>query len=295
MTRGRLAGGIGVLSLALLLGGQQVRAQEGAAWYEQARRGREYRVPDAVELAAAQRLFVRTLTGEEGESLAADWKAFGFELRSLPAANGPLLVLQERPEARRGRGFYLLRRSGAVGLCWQAPHSFRDEGTGALALLLMQEGRAFAASWNTVPRDLDPAGHSDLAHAEESYLTAFTRALLQVRPQLRVVQLHGFAKHKRITAAGNNADLILSGGERSPDPPLTGLGDCLQRALPLPVRLYPSQVRELGGTSNRIGRLLRQGGAGDFLHLEMSPDLRSLLRTEDSFRRNFAACLGDQP
>lgn len=292
MTR-RMAAG--VLGLALLLGPFPGHAQQGAVMLEQARKGNRYVTPSRSELTRAEDLFVRTLAGEKGAALVADWQAQGFELLTLAEAGESLLVLREHPEARRGRGFYLVRPGAGGGLVWQAPHSFRDEGTGTLALQLMQQGGALAASWNTVPRDLLGEGQSDLARAEPSYLEAFTRALLRVRPQVQVVQLHGFAKSKRTSAAGAAADLILSSGEPSPGAQHTALGGCLQQALPLTVRLYPGQVRELGGTSNRIGRLLRLGGNRNFVHMEMSPAMRTLLTTDPASRRAFAACLGEWP
>ena len=294
MTRARIV--VRALGLALLVVvAHPAQAQESAVLLQQARQGTHYVRPARSELLEVEALFARTLSGEEGAALAADWQAHGFELQPLKEGDGTLLVLRECPEARRGRGFYLLRRGGPGGLVWQAPHSFRDEGTGTLVLQLMLEGRALAATWNTVPRDLLGAGESDLAHAEQSYLTAFSRAVLGVRSQTRVVQLHGFAKSKRSSPAGAAADLILSSGERQPGPQLSSLGACLQQVLPLPVRLYPSQVRELGGTSNRIGQLLRAGGSQGFVHMEMSPAMRSLLKTDPASRRAFAACLGDQP
>lgn len=285
----------GALGLALLLGPCPGHAQQGGVMLEAARKGNRYVTPSRSELTRVEDLFVRTLSGEKGANLVADWQAQGFELLALGEAGESLLALRELPEARQGRGFYLLRPAATSGLVWQAPHSFRDEGTGALALQLMQQGRALAASWNTVPRDLLHEGQSDLAHAEPSYLQAFTRALLRVRPQVQVVQLHGFATAKRTSAAGAAADLILSSGESSPGAQHTALAGCLQQALPLAVRLYPSQVRELGGTSNRIGRLLRLGGNRNFVHMEMSPAMRTLLTTDPASRRAFAACLGERP
>jgi len=292
MTRTMVAGALG---LALLLGTFPVHAQEGAVMLEQARKGNRYVTPSRSELTQVETLFVRTLSGEEREALVTAWQAQGFELLPFPEAGDSFLALREQPEARRGRGFYLLRPGASSGLVWQAPHSFRDEGTGALVLQLMQQGRALAASWNTVPRDLLSEGQSDLAHIEPSYLGAFTRALLRVRPQVQVVQVHGFSKSKRTSAAGAAADLILSSGESSPGAQPFALGACLQQVLPLPVRLYPSQVRELGGTSNRIGQLLRRSGNRGFVHMEMSPAMRSLLTTDPEARRAFAACLGDRP
>lgn len=294
MTRGELGQLACALCLALLLGVAPALAQESAALLSQARKGRLYLPPTRAELAQAEELFTRTLAGEESASLSAAWQTLGFELLALRERDEDFLVVRERLEEQRGRGFYLLRRGASQGICWQAPHSFRDEETGVLALQLMQEGKAAAASWNTAPRDTLEQSQSDLAHAEESYLTAFTRALLKVRPQLQVAQLHGFAKSNRTSSDGASADLILSRGENQPDASLTALGACLQQALPLPVRLYPSQVKELGGTTNRIGALLRAGGSEGFLHLELSRAMRTLLKTDSAARRALAACLGDR-
>jgi hypothetical protein len=107
-----------------------------------------------------------------------------------------------------------------------------------------------------------------------------------------VVQLHGFAPANRTTCAGREAALILSAGHRYPGCRLRRLAACLAGSLPGVVRLYPDQVRELGGTTNRIGELLRQAGFSNFIHMEMSPMLRLRLLESAGLREDFLDCLG---
>ena len=55
---------------------------------------------------------------------------------------------------------------------------------------------------------------------------------------------------------------------------------------------YPRDVRELGGTTNRIGQLWRELGREDFLHIELSHALRQRLVGDRGARGEMLACLG---
>lgn len=283
----------GIFLLALLLLAAGAAASEPAELLAEARRGGVYWLPERSAVERAQLLFERTLGGESGPVLVAAWAEEGFEMLALDRPGQRLLALRELPGRKSGRGFYLLRPAAACRLAWQAPHSFRDLDTGDLALALMLEGEAAAAAWNTVPRDQVLAAgrqQSDLAHQRQSILAAFSRAFARVYPDGRLVQLHGFAAENRRTEAAWQAALILSAGHRDPGSGLRTARSCLGQRLDDPVRLFPDEVRELGGTGNSIGAVLREAGFAGFVHAELALQLRRRLGSNTAARNDFQAC-----
>jgi hypothetical protein len=240
----------------------------------------------------AEALFLRLLEGERGDDLEAGWRALGFGLH--PGEANDVIMLWDY-EGHRGQ--YALRGGRTWPLALQAPHRFFDGHTGTIAEQMFAEGGFAAAAWNTTPRRTKAAGEKgsrDLAHLRRTYFNAFTRAFGRVHRDGLVVQLHGFARDKRSTEAGRTADLILSDATRSPGPAALAAADCLRRKMPGVVRLYPAEVRELGGTTNANAAALRDLGLeGSFLHVEMSLDLRLRLRDEADLRQRFSVCLVD--
>jgi hypothetical protein len=238
----------------------------------QASRRQTSLVAPGTKLAAAQALFARTLRAQEPvELLQQAWATLSFELEVYQSNGGQVWLVRESADHQAGRGFYAFRPEQAIPIALQAPHSFADKDTRRLATQLFLSERFRAAAWNTVHRKT-----IDLAHTDASFFNAFTCAFVDVyREQAIVCQLHGFARAKRTTAAGRSADLILSDGSRSPPYWLHVAAKEIRALSPqLVVRLYPVEVSELGATTNRQGRALREAGVGKFLHLEMSPELR---------------------
>ena len=269
-------------------------ADELAGMLDTARREGAYRTPPPAELAAAEALFARTMRGGD-EALAKGWEELDMRLSEVRDGGERFWLLREGA-GKTGRGVYLFRCAGALPLVWQAPHGFKDLDTDRLALALLREGRAAAATLNSVPRDGGRGGErdADLAHLPESYLTAFSRAFVRVHPDGVVIQLHGFTPEGRKDPGARAADLILSAGHRHPGYRLRQAAACLGGKLPGAVRLYPEQARELGGTINRIGRLLRELGFADFIHGELSPALRRELLDSAELRGAFLECLEDR-
>jgi hypothetical protein len=211
---------------------------------------------------------------ETVEVLRADWAELHFELKILESQDQRLWLLRESREHETGRGFYAFRQTPAMPVVLEAPHSFGDKHTRYLTAQLFLDSRFAAAAWNTVHRKI-----VDVAHTDGCFLNAFTRAFVRVhRDHAVVCQLHGFSRAKRTTHAGRASDLIVSNGTRS-------AGFWLHRAVlnlremsaDIEVRLFPDEVSELGAITNRQGRLIRDTGAGKFLHLEMSAELRDAL------------------
>ena len=231
-------------------------------------------LPD--ELERAQRLFARTLRGKEDvEELQRAWTGLEMEMVVLPVADGnDVWLLSEMQQHQLGRGFYAVRPQSSSTAVIEAPHSFADLQTRRITAALFLGGDLRAAAWNTVHRKT-----ADLAHIDTSFYNAFTRAFIDVcRDRAVVCQLHGFAVDRRTTDAGRSSDLILSNGSRSSSVWLYNKARHFRAAFPhLHVRLYPDEVVELGGTTNRQARVLRRAGWGHFLHLEMSGKLRKEL------------------
>lgn len=246
-------------------------------------------LPGGKELGAARRAFADLVTGRgpAQETLHAaglvSYAGVGFD------------ALADAPEAPAGRGLYVMREGGAP-LMISVPHQFKDLKTGRLGALVAEEQNARAAAFNTAPRDLSvgPEGRlSDLGKLDATHFNMFHLALYAAHPKTRIVQLHGYAREKRQTAAGRGTDVIVSNATRRLDPGTRAIVDCLQRA-GFRAGLYPETVTELGGTKNATFAALLDAGApvGTFVHVEISRELRDMLSDENQIRWVFGACLG---
>ncbi|PIX01067.1 MAG: hypothetical protein COZ79_08885, partial [Hydrogenophilales bacterium CG_4_8_14_3_um_filter_62_83] len=233
-----------------------------ADWVQQlaaASSERHFVQPAAAEVARAQALFLRLMQGERGEVLGKAWSDLGFAL--VNDTEQGLTWLQERPEARRGRGFFVFRPDGADAL--QMPHAFNDAMTGQIGIALFRRGRFGAAAWNTVPRDFVADGRrvdADMAHLDDSY-------------------------------AARKAAAILSDGSRTPAAALHRLATCIAAKTGARVLTYPEDVRELGATTNTVAAALRREGFVGFVHIEMSRPLRTDLAHSPAQQRKLLSCL----
>jgi hypothetical protein len=278
--------------LGILPAGDAVSADIEALLHDASRDGR-YRQPDDRELKKAEELFVETLSGKPLAALRPGWNELHFDLEEVTERGSTMLLVKEQGGFRTGRGFYLIRRGG-IPLLLQMPHSFKDENTRRIGYEMALEGKCTAAAWNTVPRWYDENGtrvDADLAHLGASYFTALTRAFLRVRPAGIVAQLHGFAPEKRKSVRAAQADVIISSGRRSVTQAVRDASGCLGKDPSFKVLVYPTDVRELGGTGNAIGRLMGESGNNGFVHLELSGDLRSKLINSAAKRSLLNQCL----
>lgn len=249
-----------------------------------------YVEPSRSELFRIEKLFVRLLDGRRDDQTRAVAEA--MELEWMEPGCG-MLVLRERNGARRGRGVYAFREGGAT-TALQAPHSRSDRSTGRIAARLMQNGAYAAAAWNSLPRrakDGAPGSGADLAHLDATWLVAFSRAFARVHPEGRIVQLHGYSAAKRRTRQARALDAIVSAGHVRPNLAATDIAHCLQDRGVAATGLYPIDVRELGGTTNRVGHALRVAGFFGFVHLEMSRSLRGDLLEQPDRHGAFSDCL----
>jgi len=211
-----------------------------------------------------------------------DWQSL-----TLQQVNHPnFITLQELPTAKQGRGLFAINTQATKNRLLQAPHADSDLYTGKIADRLFLEGEFKAAQWNTVKRDI-----SDMAHEPDTYWQAFTLAFAKQYPDGKIIQLHGYEQDIRKTAAGEASDMILSAGHKAPPPWLQQTAACLKNAFPKRVSLYPSDVRELGGTGNVQGRLLQALKHDGFLHIEMSKAMRKELLDNADTRKLLLNCL----
>lgn len=264
-----------------------------AALLNEASRERAYRQADNTELRRAEELFAATLKGESPATLKEKWRALNFELEEIAAEKEKLILLKEREGHRTGRGFYLVRQGG-IPLMLQMPHSFKDGHTRRIGLDMALTGRCRVAAWNTTPRWYDENGvriDADLAHHPRSYFTALTRAFAQAVPGGTVAQLHGFEARKRKSASGATADVIVSSGRRTVTSRVRRAAECLAVNTGARILIYPSDVRELGGTSNSIGMLLGNLGNSGFIHLELGASFRDELKESRALRATMNRCL----
>jgi len=281
----------GLLALCLLAAGG-ARATSLETLWKAARDGR-YRAPSAAELRQATALFRRELAGDPAPGLRRDWRALGWERHTLKLGNQNCRVLYEAAGRREGRGFYLFCPRAAGCAVLQAPHSFKDLHTGRIALALAGKGRFRATAWNTVPRyseDAQGRRDADLAHLPESYFTALARAVAEHADSGPLIQLHGFSRAAR-RDDGRDAHIILSNGTRRPGTRILELAGRLRQAFGLDTRVYPLDIQELGALTNRQGQVMRAAGRDDFVHIELSLELRRRLREDAAARARFARAL----
>ncbi|HIP38108.1 MAG TPA: hypothetical protein EYG88_01750 [Desulfocapsa sulfexigens] len=267
-----------------------------------ARKGGEYRQLQEEELAAIEVFFGRMLEGERSRELFNTWEKLGFSVRKAQLGGKEVFVLLEKPDKKYGRGFYVfpLRASGSTVL--MMPHGFYDLHTRLIGQQFFGEGEFLAAAWNTVHRNKYPGQNNktafddnpwmwDMADLPNTCFTALTRAFARVQPKGHLVQLHGFAKAKRKSGTARDSDLILSNGTESPPEGLLAFGDCLKINLPVMVRLYPLETKDLGSTENISARILNALGHDGFVQMEMSLGLRERQRSSVGFRKAVLDCM----
>lgn len=299
-------GGLVLIVTLLAAGTGPAVAQTGAAegWDALERMLRHgARLPNrAVRLRLAEPDRARALFLEEliappdWPGRTAAWRALGL-LRTWLVDQDPCsgcLLLREPAGRHEGTGWYLIGPPSDVGPALQLPHAFRDLDTGRVGLALVREHPFVAAAWNSVPRDTplaEAAGTADLAHLEQTLFTSFTEALALSGRVTRLIQLHGFARGKRRTPQGHSSHLILSDGTRVPGATVREAAACLRETVEPATRLYPVEVRELGGRTNVQGRIVRALGL-PFLHVELSRELRRRLLEDAELRSRLYRCLG---
>ncbi len=239
----------------------------------------------AEELEAVRQLFTRTFFADDPSTLTDDWADVEMELQRVPDPlheQGHIWVIRESEHARRGRGVYAVRPQAKFQYALEMPHSFHDRYTREIGLRLFQKSSLTAAAWNTIERT-----EVDLAHVRFHYFNSFTTAFTDAHPSGVVIQLHGFAKHKRAPDA-LDADCIVSNGTRNPPDWVGQIAQKLDTKIEgYSTLLFPSQIDDLGATTNRQAKLIYGNTTASFLHVEMSQPLRDALRRKSDLHYDF--------
>ncbi|MEQ1738798.1 MAG: hypothetical protein ABL884_02740 [Methyloglobulus sp.] len=212
----------------------------------------------------------------------ADWQQLSLQQANHQGYD----TVQELPAAKLGRGFFAIKTRSTKNWLLQAPHADSDLYTGKIASRLFLEGEFKAAQWNTVKRSV-----SDMAHTPDTYWQAFTQVFAEQYPDGNIIQIHGYDQAIRKTEVGETSDMILSAGHDAAPLWLQQVASCLKKTFPQRVSLYPLDVKELGGTTNVQGQLLRSLGHHGFLHIEMSKTMRLELLENAEVRKRFLDCL----
>lgn len=254
-------------------------------YLKEAQQGGSYIKANDNEVLMAKNLFERLLKNENSSDLTKAWQEIGFNLVKIKENGQDLTIIYEQPNQKRGRGFYAFKNL-KEGNSLEAPHDGFDLFTGAIAKRLFIDYPLKAAAWNTVSRK-----QIDLAHSTGTFFQAFSEAVAVVLPQSYLIQLHGFARKKAKTSSGQEAQLILSNGTKNPSATVVAMAKCLKNNLTSKTYLYPITVKELGATTNLIAKNLRNLKFHGFIHVEMSHELRKILRDKQKLQKNFVSCL----
>lgn len=253
-----------------------------------------YRPPDEAESESYRHWVGHLGTSIVERQLPVQPPPPGFTGRVIE--DGRVWLLSERADENRGAGAVALRVALGVPLVLEVPHSFFDSGTLPLAISVFEQAGALALLVNTLHRGgrgpleeraeraRSGESESDVAHREQSF---FHQAHLQVGriwPRARVVQLHGFRDEKVPTAK-----IVVSAAGTGTD--LKPLARAFNDAFGVgTAKLYPDEVKRLGGTQNAQARASRDESR-DFVHLEVAGSLRQQLARQPSLRERFARAL----
>jgi hypothetical protein len=212
-------------------------------------------------------------------------------------------ALLEPPERRRGVGAYVFRvapaAAGAPAILLEAPHAYHDVGTDRIgARLFFESGdpRPRALFTNTIHRYITEAGTrvkrpdsaADVTHNPDHGFNTATVAFAEAVPGTAVIQLHGFAADE---GAAAEAMVVSAGDETGSSPRSRAVAAGLLRLFGAGVERFPEETRRLGATTNVQGRALRRIAGTSFVHIEMSPEVRTALRSDAARRRAFARVL----
>lgn len=228
-------------------------------------------------------------------------KSVGYEFVYLEQNE---YLLREMPSFKHGGGGYVVKDGSSLPIIVQCPHTYYDEHTLDLGWELYKRARAKEFFFNTAHRYLPVAGAApgdfpaDVAHHTNSLFEAMTEGTV-FGPGWNVVQVHGFSSRP-------NTGIVLSSGARIPGNFLVNRAyNNLVPILGGLVKRYPEDVsnehigvtpsrvsEELGATTNVQGQYIRSRGS-QFLHVEISHDLRIKLMSDAHLRSQVLQALAN--
>lgn len=284
-----------LLWLALAAADPGVEAPLQEAW-QAARTEATWRSPYAAERSALRDAVARLAADAASctEETLADARRLlepaDFTLEVLGEGEDRILLLREARE-RRGAGLVAIRCGEADDRVWQAPHAFFDLQTGAIVRRIFAETDARAAMWNTIhryrampgERPEDPVNPADVTRETGSLFHAATVGLAVGNPDLRFLQVHGFAQDLDLEG-------VVSTGNAE-DPP-TAVAQALTPVIG-PTGAFGADTDRLGATRNVQGQMLAEFPGRRFLHLELSREIRASLTADADLRRALVEALGE--
>ena len=247
-----------------------------------------YRPPTTGEYMHAVRLFMDAFAQMDTKLQEDEWRRLGYEMVHASMDDDRLLVIRPSRKKVECCGVYVFRLTPSAPVALQMPHRFHDYHTGTIGGKLFVESRCRAMAFNTAHRET-----VDMARQAGSYFQAFAEAWSRADPDGFLIQIHGFSSKGRVSNDGGVPAIIISNGTAHPEAWMSTAGECLRESGFDGVCLYPSGIRELGGTRNISGRVMRGNGNGRFLHLELSLSVRETLRDSGLSREAFFDCILD--
>ncbi len=305
--------------MAFFLLAQPVTAQDlhglGLQWEREVRESfgeglGNYKPPSGRERDTGRRLTEAIRRGEAKQALELAHE-LGYEVRPL----GPDLWLYEDGR-ERGWGRILARHGSKRGWVVEVPHPWADMGTPEIGLRLFLALNADVLlvagchRRNHSQPSPDRPFHaiSDMTHTRDTMFQAWHQGAVQEGE--RVVQVHGFSvakAHRRYPDFPPDRDLVLSdGADDGWDPPtLVALHQSLvAQGLSVSVVSFADKANRHRGATTNVQRddleergLVGQGRAGEFIHVEMSENLRAeerLVETASALARAFLMITGDK-
>lgn len=243
---------------------------------------RSPREQERATLIDVTRRLVRALPLCEADALAdlqARLAPIGWQLEAWALGTTTLWVMHE--QQAYGGALVASRCGPARPVFLQAPHGTYDVHTDDIVASAFALSTARVAAFNTSHRyratadehPNDALHPADVTRQPASLFQAITLAWAAQDPEVRVLQVHGFAPTTL------QADVVLSSGRA--DRPPRALQALTATTLGLPpdrVRVFGHDTDVLGGTRNAAGQHLASTPQVRFLHLELSRPLRDALQ-----------------
>ncbi len=244
------------------------------------------------ELKQAEHLFNLLFT----QSSNTEAKTLAIKLGFTWKENKKNIYLKEmntQNKRKTGKGEYRFSKIVKKGIALQAPHRYHDKHTGVIVKKLFSQYDISSIALNSLPRNAVTKGISasaDLAHSDNNYHIAYSRAFANHFPHGNLIQLHGFNAKKRTSIIARDADIIMSTASSWSSNYLFKVQKCLSTQNWVSLR-FPQQVKELGATQNSIASVMRQLGHVGFTHLELNLSSREAIVNDKSQLKRFAGCL----
>ncbi len=244
------------------------------------------------KLKQAEKLFTWLFT----QSSLKEAKVLAIELGFSWKENKKNIYLLDKntqEKNKTGIGEYRFSKSINNGFALQAPHRYHDKHTGVIVKKIFSQFKVSSIALNSLPRNAatkDPTISADLAHSDNNFHIAYSRAFARQFPQGNLIQMHGFNAKKRTSIIARDTDIIMSTASSWSSNYLFKMQKCLSDKNWISLR-FPQQVKELGATQNSIATLMRQLGHVGFTHLELNLLTRESIVKDKVQLTRFAGCL----